>query len=233
MNAIILDDEIKAVETLSLMLEKYCSEVNVVAKASSIQELLNLQISESVDIVFLDINFGEYTGFDILKMIDRKNAEVIFVTAFDNYGIEAVKNSAFDYILKPVDPEELIESIRKLSKLKKSLSKKPSTLNKQSLLIPEKNAYVRVDLSEVLYLEANGAYTQINTLKKVLTSSKNLKYFESQIQSDRFFRVHTSFIINLDMVDKVRMGRDQPLFMNNGVEIPISRNKRKELLDLL
>lgn len=231
MNAILIDDEIKAAETLELMLNKYCPQVNIKATANGLSDLLQLDIRSQIDVIFLDINFGEYSGFDILEQIDIQGAEIIFVTAFDNHAIQAIKHNAFDYLVKPIDPEELMETVKKLAKKRnKLMSKEVAT---KTILIPDKNAYLKVSVDDILCFAAHGSYTKVITSLKTIVSSKPLKFFEDNLTDHRFFRVHASYIVNLDQVEKVSMGRDQPLVLMNGTEIPVSRSKRKELMELM
>ena len=231
--AILIDDEPKAIQTLQLMLEKYCPEVLVVNSYSGINEIIENPISEQIDVVFLDINFGKYSGFDMIKKVNFNDAAIVFVSAHDNYGIEAIKNRAFDYLVKPIDPTELINTVNKLiQEITKSV-RSIEPVSNPHLLIPVKNSYVRVYAQEIYFVEADGAYSKVYEKEAVYFTSKSIKFFEDLLPSELFFRVHNSYLVNISLIKSIRMGRDQPIILMNNKEVPVSRNKRKELMALL
>ncbi len=234
MNVIVVDDEIQAAETLSLMLEKYCLGVNVVGVFHGLEDLVAADVAQNLDIVFLDINFGEYTGFDVLDRVDFSGADIVFVTAYDNFGIQAIKEGAFDYIVKPIDPEELVNSVNRLHKKKNKLTRVQQNQDvKDTILVQVKNAYVKVRLADIEYIEADGAYSTIYCDDERYVSSKRIGWFETALPTNKFIRTHNSYLVNLEHVKMLKVGRDQPLVLSSGKEIPVARNKRKSVMDAL
>lgn len=232
-NAIIIDDEPKAIELLNKMLEKFCPEVKVIETYKSLSDIVASSFKIKFDLVFLDINLGKNSGFDILKKVDFDDAAIVLVTAHDNFGIQAIKNRVFDYIVKPVDPNELIETVNKLMK---DLTKKKNQTEQSSdsfILIPLNNSYVRLIVNDLYYIEADGMYSRIVLNDNTFLTSKPIKHFETILPNKKFFRVHNSFLVNLSKIKYIKMGRDQPIILINDQEVPVSRNKRKELMELL
>lgn len=232
LNVLIVDDEKKARETLRLMLERFCKDVQIVAELSSGQELIEKGVDKSIDVIFLDINFGKYTGFDILKELDRGDAKIIFVTAFDQFGIEAVKNQALDYIMKPVDPEELMHAIDKLRSEVRHPQEIPEQ-TKETLLLPINNTYTRIRFDDIVHVEADGAYVTIYCRTEKFYCAKSIGALEELLPKDGFMRVHHSHIVGLEHVKAVKIGRDEPIVLKSEKEVPLARNKRKELLSKL
>ena len=232
MNALIIDDEKQAAETLKLMLEKYCKGVRVLQTFLGLEDIRNGSFTDRVDVVFLDINFGEYDGFDLIRKVDFGDAEIVFVTAHDNYGIQAVKEGAFDYIVKPVSPEELIECTDKLSKKKLSVDGTQQE-TRETMLIPVNNTYVKVNYADIDFIEADGAYSTIHCGEDRYLSSKRIGLYLDLLPKVDFVRVHHSYLVNVRSIKLVKAGRDQPVVLHNGMEIPVARNRRKQLMEVL
>lgn len=202
-NAIIVDDENRSVETLKIILQQFCS--NEVEIANSIQEAYTLIHSASLNIVFLDVEMPHGSGFDLLERIPKPNFEVIFTTGFDRYAVTAIKFSALDYLLKPINIEEVKEAV---SKAKKRIEEKHTQNNLEHLInnlrhprdknnkipISVVNGFQFVPVNTIVYCEADDDYTYIHlTDNQKLTVSKNIKEFEDILANYDFFRIHHSF----------------------------------------
>jgi two-component system LytT family response regulator len=246
-NAVIIDDEKDSIDTLKWKLENYCPDVNVIASFQVPAEGVNFLKSNATDLLFLDIEMPMLTGFDVLEELGRQiSFDIIFTTAYDNFGIQAVKFSALDYLLKPVQNKELKEAIEK--HLKKSQQKIPAEqidvlLNnvqaerkgkRGRIALASKESIEFVDPNDIVVCEANSNYTNVflaEGRKRVI--SKTLKDFEDMLTPFDFFRPHNSHLVNLNRVKEFIRGDGGYLIMENKMHIPVSKNKKEELLDLL
>jgi two-component system LytT family response regulator len=245
--AVIIDDEQHSIDTLKWKLENYCPDVEVLASFDSPAEGITYLKSHPPNLLFLDIEMPMLNGFDVLEELGRDLPfDIIFITAYDNFGIQAVKFSALDYLLKPVQNRELKEAIDK--HLKKAMQKIPSEqievlLNNVhaekkgkvgKIALASKESIEFVDPLQIVCCEANSNYTMIYLAegrKKVI--SKTLKEFEDMLSLYNFFRPHNSFLVNLRRVNEFIRGDGGYLVMENKMKIPVSKNKREELMELL
>jgi two-component system LytT family response regulator len=245
--AVILDDEQHSIDTLKWKLENYCPEVQVTAVFNKPADGVNYLKQHPPDLLFLDIEMPLLSGFDVLEELGRDlSFDIIFITAYDNFGIQAVKFSALDYLLKPVQNKELKEAIEKhLKKTRHQIpssqldvllsnvqAEKKGTLGKIALASKESIEFVNA--AEIIFCEANSNYTNLflaDGQKKVI--SKTLKEFEDLLSVHQFFRPHNSYLINLNRVKEFKRGDGGYLVMENKSKIPVSKNKREELLHLL
>jgi two-component system, LytTR family, response regulator len=243
LKAIIVDDEKHSRETLKNLVEEFCDGIEVLATASSIVEALEVIPKMKPDLLFLDIELQTGTGFDILNLLPEINFEIIFTTAFDQYAIKAVKFSSLDYLLKPIDLDELQIAIEKARKLK---DKQLYNLQLQSLIhnlkqpkiskicLATTDGFEFVNIEEICYCEAQGSYTSFifKSGKKILVS-KHLKGFENLLSDHTFMRVHNSYLINLKEVNKFIKSDGGYIVMNNGDSVSISRSKKDEFLEAM
>ena len=245
--AVIIDDEKDSIDTLKWKLENYCPEVSVVSSFEKPADGVSYLKKNQVDLLFLDIEMPMLTGFDVLEELGRDiSFDIIFITAYDNFGIQAVKFSALDYLLKPVQNKELKEAIDK--HLKKSQQKIPSEqidllLNnvqaerkgkRGRIALASKESIEFVDPNDIVVCEANSNYTNVYLIegrKRVI--SKTLKEFEEMLMQFDFFRPHNSHLINLARVKEFIRGDGGYLVMENKMKIPVSKNKKEELMGLL
>ncbi|MCR9181690.1 MAG: LytTR family DNA-binding domain-containing protein [Flavobacteriaceae bacterium] len=241
--AVIVDDEKHSRETLKNLLENFCKGVEIVALAANIQEALELIPASNPDVVFLDIELQTGTGFDILTQLPEINFEVVFTTAFDQYAIKAVKFSSLDYLLKPIDLEELQEAVEKvkIAKNKGDYNKQLKTLlqniNQPSLTkicLATSEGFEFINTADILYCEAGGSYTTfiLNSNKKLLVS-KHLKEYEGLLIENHFMRVHNSYLINLKEVKKYVKADGGYIVMNNDEIVSISRGKKESFLEAM
>ncbi len=245
--AIIIDDEQHSIETLKWKLENYCPEVEVMAAFDQPAKGVEFLKQNPPDLLFLDIEMPMLNGFDVLEELGRDiSFDVIFTTAYDNFGIQAVKFSALDYLLKPVQNKELKDAIEKHQKkaqhkvsseqidvlLSNVQAEKKGKVGKIALASKESIEFV--DAPDIVCCEANSNYTNVymtENRKRVI--SRTLKEFEDMLAPHKFFRPHNSFLINLNRVREFIRGDGGFLVMENKMKIPVSKTKREELLELL
>ena len=245
--AVIIDDETDSIDTLKWKLENYCSNVDVIASFDSPAAGVNFLKQNPPDLLFLDIEMPLLNGFDVLEELGRNiSFDIIFTTAYDNFGIQAVKFSALDYLLKPVQNKELKEAIEK--HLKKTNQKIPAEQidsllanvkenakgTRGRIALASKESIEFVDPNDIISCEANSNYTNVylhQGKKRVI--SKTLKEFEEMLTPFGFFRAHNSHLVNLDHVKEFIRGDGGYLVMENKMTIPVSKYRREELLHLL
>lgn len=241
--AIVVDDENHSRETLRNLLEEFCSDVQVIAVAGTVRDAVKEIKRLQPDVVFLDIELQSGTGFDILTQLDDIAFEVIFTTAFDQYAIKAVKFSSLDYLLKPIDLEELQIAVEKVKTNKNkiaynqqltSLLKNLQQSKPSRLCLSTMDGVEFVNINEILYGEANGSYTlfKLTTGQKFLVS-KHLKEYENLLAEHQFMRVHNSFLINLKEVKKYSKSDGGYIIMNNNDTVSISRSKKEIFMDAM
>ncbi|RZL42810.1 MAG: response regulator transcription factor [Pedobacter sp.] len=245
MRAIIIDDESANVEILQVLLAKYCSQVKISASANQVDEAVKLIDLHKPDLLFLDIQMGKSSGFDLLNKLTEKSFEVIFVTAYDNYGIQAVKFAALDYLLKPVNPDELINAIAKAEERIKSKNrneqlnfllqqlKTPENVV-QKIALPQHNEIRYVAVNEIVRCEADNTYTYffLANGEKILIS-KPLKEYSDLLKPQGFLRTHQSHLVNPSFVKSWLKEDGGVLLMNNGDKIPVSKPNRESVKQIL
>ncbi|MFI5151380.1 MAG: LytR/AlgR family response regulator transcription factor [Bacteroidia bacterium] len=240
--AILVDDEKKGRELLEIMIREHCPEVVIIGSAGNIREAGELVNTLHPDLVFLDIEMAGGSGFDFLEQQDTSRFSVIFVTANNQYAIKAFRFSAIDYLLKPVDEEELVTAVKKVED--RLLSKSPpadmnsfklnyNTIRKSStkLALSTQSGLLFIEIAEIMRCEADGKYTTcyLSDGKKHLVT-KNLKEFEDFLSDHNFIRVHHSHLVNMECIREYISGRGGYLIMNDGKNISISQRKKEEFL---
>jgi len=245
MRTILVDDEVANLENLKILLDKHCPNIKVVASASNIDEAFAQVNLHHPDLLFLDIQMGKTTGFDLLNQLTEKTFEVVFVTAYDHYGIQAVKFAALDYLLKPVDPEELIAAVEKaeirfrnkingeqlnflLSQIKKSEPSSPK------IALPQQHEIRYVSVDDIVRCVADNTYTFffLSNGDKILTS-KPLKEYSDLLKPQGFVRTHQSHLVNPKFVKSWLKEDGGTLLMNNGDKIPVSKPNREMVKEVL
>lgn len=246
---IIIDDEPSSVNVLSLLLKKNCKEdVQIVATTNSPILGKTLIEEHKPDLVFLDIEMPGMSGIDLLRSFTDPKFRFVFITAFDAYAVEAFRLSAIDYLLKPVEADDIL---RVIEKIKKDIRKNENPIdvqlqNLQKLLQQNHSAseskigigmadkIVFININEILYCEAHGAYTNLYLADgKKIVSSKSLGEFESQLTSQKFFRIHHSTLINLNQVKEFQRFDGGYVVMENNTKLEVSQRKRKDFLDTI
>ncbi len=242
--AILIDDEPNALKMLELSLTRHCPEIRIVAKTNNPQEGLKIVQNTEFEILFLDIQMPGLTGFQLLKKLEVIDFEIVFITAYDQYALDAFKVNASNYLLKPIDENTLLKAIDKIKKLKQTeqdeiseLLNKINTeqdLNNYRISIPFSDGLEFINVMNILYCKSESNYTHIylfdNTKRLV---SKTMKSIESKLPKALFYRAHNSYLVNLKFVKKYHRKDGSYLEMINGDEIRLSRNKKDKILDLL
>lgn len=243
--AVIVDDEKKARELLNNMVEKHCPEVTILGLAESVQSGVDLIRKQNPDLIFLDIEMGDGTGFDLLEQLQGLNAGIIFTTAYDRYAVKAIKYSALDYLLKPIDLEELKASVKKISEKKTNLNSmenlqfllqnfRKADDNYSKITLPTGNAYEIVNVKDIIRCEAEGSYTVfLLTNKRKLLVSLSMKHYEDLLPQDQFIRVHHHHLININHVVRYLKTDGGYAVMSDESQIEISRRKKDTFLQRL
>lgn len=246
--AVIVDDELNARENLSFLITSYCPNIQIVGAAESVSEAINLIEETRPNLVFLDIEIGEGSGFDVLDSIKDSRIEVVFITAFNHYAIKAFKFSAIDYLLKPVDIDELKEATQRAEERLKSsqfsnrlgyLLNNISEQQKESkkfkrLGLPVHGGIHFFPLEEVVRLQSQSNYTTFYlTQNRKFLISKTLKEYDEMLSDQRFVRVHQSHLINIDHVVQYQKGDGGYLILSDGSNVPLSKNYKDNFLIFL
>jgi two-component system LytT family response regulator len=238
--AIIIDDEQNGRISLKQKLVDYCPGLQLIGEAGSGKEGIQLIEQLHPDIVFLDIEMPGMDGFEMLKKLSGKDFHIIFTTAYDHYAIKAIKFAAFDYLLKPVDIEELKLAVERIANTQPQNQIKKLEVLEQNLLannalnkiaIPTIDGLLFFNTSDIIYLEAHSNYTEIHFVNsQKLTASRTLKEFEEMLPADKFFRPHHSHIINLQYIKRYTRGDGGHIELQNGTVVGVSRRKKDEFL---
>lgn len=244
--AIIIDDEQHCINRLEKLLAEYCSnEVELVGSFNTIEEGLQAVKQLKPKLVFLDVEIYDKTGFDFLKQLPEVDFEVIFTTAYDKYAVQAFKFSALDYLLKPVDADELQHAINKLNQKfsQEELSQKFDTLfhnlkniqgSSKKICVPVVSGLVFIQVSDIVHCESNVNYTTFFLKdKQKLLVAKTLKEFEEMLSGYNFYRVHNSHLINLAYIKNYNKGKGGSVLMEDGSEIEVSTRRKEDFLKRL
>lgn len=237
LNAIIVEDEANSREILKNYLVKYCPNVNLMGEAASIQEGLSLIETNNPDMVFLDVEMPFGNAFDLLDKLPDRTFETVFVTAYDQYAMDALNNHAAYYLMKPINIDELIkavdyvaEIINKENALEDKVIKPKLKNVEGKITIPQQDGFQVLDVNEILYCKADDNYTEIYLENKKILVSKTLKYFEEALSSFAFARIHKSYLVNVNEVVKYRKGKGGSVVISNGKELSVSASKKKDFL---
>lgn len=241
---VIIDDEPSAIKSLKWELENFCENVNIAESFTSPHQAALYLQKNQVDCVFLDIEMPEMDGFQFLSMFPDRNFDVVITTAYDQYAIKAIKEKALDYLLKPIDADDLkacldmVEKRKKLQsvdeRLEKSLEKLINAGNRQSgqkISISNDGKIIFLSPNDIVYCESDGNYCTIfleNRERIVIT--QKLKFMEEKLSDFNFFRIHNSYLINLGRVKEFHKA-DEYVVLSNSIKIPVSRNRKSTFLD--
>jgi len=239
--ALIIDDEQKLREVLNIKLNQFCPEIKVLDQANNVEDAFSKIIMLQPDLIFLDISMPIETGFDLINKFDEINFEIIFVTGFNEYALDALKVSAVDYILKPVQTASLIKAVNKA----KSRIDERSKIAKYEVLkhnlnhigdqntkiaIPGSNAYEFVKIENIIRCEGWQKYTKIHLASgDVIVSSYNLGVFRDMLQNYDFFSTHKSHLVNKNHI--TRYLKDGTVIMSDGSNAPVARRKKEEFME--
>ena len=240
--AICIDDEGHCLDTLALLLNEYCPQVQLIGQCRSATEGLAVIEKNKPDLVFLDIEMPAMNGFDMLEQFTEIPFAIIFTTSYDQYAIKAIRFSALDYLLKPIDPKELIVAVQKVAARKslpaaaqfdmllKQINHKTTTF--QKIAIPTAEGFELIPAEEVVRCQANDNYTLLFIKNRnPITACRTLKEMEEMLEPFSFFiRVHHSWIANLNEVNKYVRGEGGYLVMSDGSIVNVSRSRKEALL---
>lgn len=238
--AILVDDEEKALKSLASKIERFFPEIEIVQLEQNPEKAVEIIKQQQPDIVFLDVEMPVLSGFDVLANIENPNFEIIFVTAYSNYAIEAFQHCAIGYVVKPIDNDELKLAINNALKnidSKSSLVKNQALLelltdsSDKKIIIPTSTGFSLVKLTDILHLEGYSGYTKIHLIdNSEIISSYNIGKFEKML-NDSFFKCHKSHIVNLKRIKAFE--NEGYLVLENDVRVVISRAKKKDILEFL
>ena len=242
-NALLIDDEPKALAILKNKLERSCHNINVIGETQSPVEALQLIEKLQPELLFLDIAMPQMSGFDMLAQIENPAFEIIFITAFDSYAIEAIQHCAIGYLVKPVANDDLAEAVSKAEnniRDKTALEKNKlllenlsvQTFQQKKVVVPTQDGLEFVRITDIIQCEGTEGYTRIHfTDRKPILSSHSIGYFHKLLEKQNFYLVHKSYLINLDQVEKY-LNEGYVLLAKNH-KIPVSRNRRNDFLQYL
>jgi two-component system LytT family response regulator len=240
--AVFIDDEIGARETISQLIKLYCPNVELIAEAASVQEGVKVLSVTEPDVLLLDIRMNDGTGFDLLDQFPDLECQIVFVTAYDQYALQALKCSALDYLLKPIDPDELAAAFEKAAKaidqnqqrLKLNTLKDNFNRDARKVILTTHDSIYVVNVDDIIRCEATGNYTQFYlTSNRKLLVSKTLKEYEELLHPYHFYRLHHSHLINLQHLERYNKKDGGSIIMSDQSAVPVSLRRKEQLLQLL
>jgi two-component system LytT family response regulator len=244
LHTLIIDDEDHMRDSLTKLLQRHCPQIMVAGEANSVAGGIAAIQNIHPDLVLLDIQMGDGTGFDLLNALPVIDFKIIFITAFDQYALQAFRFSAVDYLLKPVNPEMLAEAVERAGKLilehqnlqMQALRENLRNIehqNKKIILKTTDNIYL-LDLNHIISCESDNNYTNVYTSDgaKIMVS-KTLKEYENLLAGCGFYRVHKSYLINLAHIKRFEKQDGGYIILTNDLKIPVASRKRDEMLELL
>jgi two-component system LytT family response regulator len=242
LKAIIVDDEPDCSETLSILLERFCPEVHVAAICHSGVQALGEIVQQRPDLVFLDIEMPQINGFEVLERLPVIDFDIIFTTSYDQYAVKAFKFSALDYLLKPIDREELKNAVQKKTRrhqppLPQQLEILLQRLHQPAMTniaIPTMEGLQMIPVGTIIVCRSDSNYTTLHLKnKQTITASRTLKEIEEMLDGLSFLRVHQSYLVNLDEVGKYVRGEGGYLVMSDGSTVDVARSRKEMLLKKL
>ena len=244
LKAILVDDELPSLENLQQKLGEFCPDINVIATAQKPEEAIRLIEHHQPDVIFLDIEMPRMNGFKMLEEIKEKDFDIVFITAYNHYAIDAIRISAFDYLVKPVPVKDLQNSVNrlinthrrqipeKLDVLRQNLSNSRSQNDKITIVTNEGVDFY--EIQQIIRIESSSNYSKIHFKDgKILLVTKLLKDFEEILTPYRFYRIHNSHLINLSYIKKYLRGDGGQVIMQNDEVIDVARRKKEEFLKLI
>jgi two-component system, LytTR family, response regulator len=241
---VLIDDESNSLEMMEWLLKTYCPQVKIEAMCNAASKGIEAINKYKPDLVFLDIEMPHMNGFDMLEQFDKLFFDVVFCTAYDQFAIRAFKYSALNYLLKPIDPEDLKETIRRVEERKTAPSKEQIELlfqninqtvkpTAQRIALTTGDGMIFVPTQDILYCQAESNYTSVVLAggKKIVVS-KVLKEIDEALSGPDFFRVHNSYLININQISKFVRGDGGYVIMQDGSTVSISRSRRQEFMEL-
>ncbi len=244
LKAILVDDERSSLQNLQQKLTEFCPDVKIIAITERPEEAIELIQRENPDVVFLDIEMPRMNGLRMLEHLKEYTGEIIFTTAYNHYAVEAIRISAFDYLLKPVSIAELQEAVDRLIKFRRPDTREKLDVLRQSLsdtrsqddkiAVPTQEGLDFIRIKDIVHIESSANYSRIYFLDgKAILVTRLLKDFEDMLTPYRFYRVHNSHLINLQYIRKYIRGDGGQVILQNGDTIDVARRKKDEFLKLI
>jgi len=238
---LIIDDERKSIAILKSKIERFCPEIELIGSTESPEEGIKLIEQLKPQIVFLDIAMPIMSGFDLLSQIEQPSFEIIFVTAFDSYAIDAIRYCAIGYLVKPVDNDNLVIAVKNaclniekstaLEKNKQLVSNmKIASFAQKNIAIPIRDGFDFIKLEDIIHCEGTEGYTQIYCKNgKSILSSYNIGYYNKLLANHTFYLIHKSHLVNLNYISGYL--NEGYVKLNNGKQLPVSRNRRSDFVN--
>lgn len=239
--AIVVDDENASIYLLSSLISKHCPEIKIIKTANSVSSAIEQINLLKPDLVFLDINLQDGTGFDVLEQTNKNSYETVFVTAYEQYAVEAIAYSVLNYLLKPIVVEKLVECVSRY--LRKNRDHDMKNIDgvfdfikgdSNRLILPDTYGFKVVNINDVIRCEADGCYTHLYMKNKSeITVSKPMSNFNDILPHDSFCRVHSKHIVNLNFMKQYVKGRTGKIILENGDEVVVAERKKKDFFEQL
>ncbi len=238
LKTILVDDEKTSRDILRNYITKYCTNIDIIDEAENINEALALTKKHQLDIIFLDVEMPYGNAFDFIDQLKNPQFEIVFVTAYDHYAIEALNNHAAYYLTKPISIDNLIKAVDYITEIKEQENKLQNTILKPKsikiegkITIPTQSGFEVIDIQDIIFAKADDNYTQlflIDNQKKLV--SKTLKYFDDALHDNGFARIHKSYLVNINTITSYHKGSGGTIILNNGKELSVSASKKAALL---
>lgn len=243
MKVFIVDDEQDSRAILKALISSGFPDIEIAGESDNIKESVAFLNSNAIDLLLLDIQLNEGSGFDVLHALRYTDFEIIFVTAHDEFALQAIKNNALDYLLKPIDRQEFYSAIKKCQKksrnqstsqLKELIAELSKKKNPGSIQLPTQSGFKIVEVDTIIHCESESNYTRfyLNDGSKILVS-KTMKEYQSILDQYSFVRIHHSHIVNIRFIREYVKGRGGEVIMENGNRLGVSESRKQHLLEVL
>ncbi len=237
LKTILVEDEANSREILRNYLTKYCQNITLLGEAATIKEGLELIEKHQPDLVFLDVEMPFGNAFDLLDQVPERNFETVFVTAYNQYAMDALNNHAAYYLMKPINIDELIKAVDYVHDIKtgeNALEGKVLQARLQKaegkITLPQQDGFQVLEVADIYFCKADDNYTEIYLQEKKIVVSKTLKYFEDTLKEFPFARIHKSYLVNVNEIHKYKKGKGGSVILSNGKELSVSASRKAELL---
>ena len=237
LKSIIVEDEAISRELLRNYIAKYCPNVQLLGEAANIDEALILIEQNELDLVFLDVEMPFGNAFDLLEKVEDRTFETVFVTAYNQYAMEALNSHASYYLLKPISIDELIKAVNHVTEIKERENELQNTVLKPNIkktqgkiTIPQQDGFEVLDVNDIVFCKADDNYTEIHFHDSKKLVSKTLKHFEDILTPYSFARIHKSYLVNVNAIVKYKKGKGGSVIVSSGKEILVSSSKKANLL---
>lgn len=237
LKTILVEDEKTSREILKNFLIKYCPQVDIIGEAENIEEAYLLIRKHELDLVFLDVEMPFGTAFDLLDRLEDIDFETIFVTAYDQYALDALNQHAAYYLLKPLSIDELIKAVDFVTQIKEKEQQINSSsfqikrqFNNEKIKVPIQNGFEIINTEDILYCQADDNYTQIHGGTQQRLVSKTLGFFEKELTDKGFMRIHKSYLVNMHKILSYHKGKGGYVVLENGTSLPVASSKKTNFL---